>query len=35
VPRGELFTRNDIAPPEPDETDPLGEIVYASGTLAR
>jgi methyltransferase (TIGR00027 family) len=35
VPRGELFTRNDIAPPEPDETDPLGEIVYVSGTLAR
>jgi methyltransferase (TIGR00027 family) len=34
VPRGELFTRSDIEPPGPDENDPLGEIVYVSGTLA-
>ncbi|MET0901265.1 MAG: class I SAM-dependent methyltransferase [Mycobacterium sp.] len=30
----ELFSRNGLAPPQYDEHDPLGEIVYVSATLA-
>ncbi len=33
VPDRELFTRNGLEPPEPDDHDPLGEIVYVSATL--
>lgn len=34
VPRPELFARHDVPLPElPDADDPLGEIVYVSGTL--
>lgn len=34
VTRAELFARNEIEPPAPDEDDPLGEIIFISGTLA-
>lgn len=34
VTRAELFTRNGIEPPTPDVDDPLGEIIFISGTLA-
>ena len=34
VPRPDLFARHDVPLPElPDADDPLGEIVYVSGTL--
>ena len=34
VPRAELFARHDVTLPElPEEHDPLGEIVYVSGTF--
>ena len=32
VPGGELFTRNGLEPPDRDQYDPLGEIVYVSAT---
>lgn len=34
VTRAELFARNGIEPPAPDEDDPLGEIIFISGRLA-
>jgi methyltransferase (TIGR00027 family) len=34
TPRAELFTRHGLAIPGPDEDEPLGEIIYVSGTLA-
>jgi methyltransferase (TIGR00027 family) len=34
VARTELFAQQDIPPPDPGDDDPLGEIVYVSGTLA-
>jgi methyltransferase (TIGR00027 family) len=34
VPTSELFSRNGLRPPEPNEQDPLGEIVYVSATSA-
>lgn len=33
VPTSELFSRNGLEPPEPNDQDPLGEIVYVSATL--
>ncbi|OMC38840.1 SAM-dependent methyltransferase [Mycobacterium sp. GA-1841] len=33
VPRSELFTRHGLAAPDRDDNDPMGEIVYVSGTL--
>ena len=33
TPRGELFVRNGLVVPAPDDNDPLGEIVYVSGTF--
>ena len=33
VPRSDLFGRYGLALPAPDEDDPLGEIVYVSGTV--
>jgi len=33
VSRSDLFAQNNIARPEPDDTDPLGEIIYVSATL--
>jgi methyltransferase (TIGR00027 family) len=33
VPTSELFSRNGLRAPEPNEQDPLGEIVYVSATL--
>ena len=35
VPRGELFVRNGLDVPALDDNDPLGEIVYVSGTLQK
>ena len=35
VPRGELFVRNGLDVPTLDDNDPLGEIVYVSGTLQK
>jgi methyltransferase (TIGR00027 family) len=34
VTRTELFGRNDIGVPAPEHDDPLGEIIFISGTLA-
>jgi len=34
VTRTELFTRNDIEVPPPEQDDPLGEIIFISGRLA-
>ncbi|OBG22319.1 class I SAM-dependent methyltransferase [Mycobacterium sp. 852002-51057_SCH5723018] len=34
VTRTELFRRNDIEVPPPEQDDPLGEIIFISGTLA-
>ncbi|MGH3598245.1 MAG: class I SAM-dependent methyltransferase [Mycobacterium sp.] len=33
VPRAELFIRNGLDVPAPEEDDPLGEIIFVSGTL--
>ncbi len=33
TPRADLFTRNGLDVPAPDDTDPLGEIIFVSGTL--
>ncbi|OMB94317.1 SAM-dependent methyltransferase [Mycobacterium sp. NS-7484] len=33
VPRSELFARHGLAAPDHDDDDPMGEIVYVSGTL--
>jgi methyltransferase (TIGR00027 family) len=33
TPRAELFTRNGLAVPDPEDDDPLGEIIYVSATL--
>ena len=33
VTRAELFERNDIEAPDPENDDPLGEIIFISGTL--
>ena len=34
TPRAELFNRNGFELPAPEDDDPLGEIIYVSGTLA-
>ena len=34
TPRAELFNRNGLELPAPEDDDPLGEIIYVSGTLA-
>ncbi len=34
TPRAELLNRDGLGIPTPEEDDPLGEIVYVSGTLA-
>jgi len=34
TPRAELFNRNGFELPAPDDDEPLGEIIYVSGTLA-
>jgi methyltransferase (TIGR00027 family) len=34
TPRTELFNREGFQPPAPDDDEPLGEIIYVSGTLA-
>jgi methyltransferase (TIGR00027 family) len=33
VPREELFIRNELDVPAPEDDDPLGEIIFVSGTL--
>jgi len=33
TPRADLFVRNGLQVPSPDNDDPLGEIIYVSGTL--
>ncbi len=33
TPRADLFADNGLAVPSPDNDDPLGEIIYVSGTL--
>lgn len=33
VPRADLFTRNGLEVPAPDDDDPLGEILFVSGTF--
>ena len=33
TPRADLFVSNGLAVPSPDNDDPLGEIIYVSGTL--
>ncbi|MCV7402044.1 class I SAM-dependent methyltransferase [Mycobacterium fragae] len=33
VPRADLFTRNGLEVPAPDDDDPLGEIIFVSGTF--
>jgi methyltransferase (TIGR00027 family) len=34
TPRAELFNREGLELPDPDDDEPLGEIIYVSGTLA-
>jgi methyltransferase (TIGR00027 family) len=34
TPRAELFNRNGLELPAPEDDEPLGEIIYVSGTLA-
>jgi methyltransferase (TIGR00027 family) len=34
TPRAELFRRNGLAVPTPDQDDPLGEIIFISGALS-
>jgi hypothetical protein len=33
TPRAELFNRNGFQLPAPEDDEPLGEIIYVSGTL--
>jgi hypothetical protein len=33
TPRADLFASNGLQVPGPDNDDPLGEIIYVSGTL--
>ncbi len=34
TPRAELFNRDGLDLPDPEDDEPLGEIIYVSGTLA-
>jgi hypothetical protein len=34
TPRAELLNRDGLEVPTPEDDDPLGEIIYVSGTLA-
>ena len=34
TPRAELYNRDGLELPDPEDDEPLGEIIYVSGTLA-